>query len=71
MPKAEEAMVAGAHLNARAVPTDRCRQRRALMDIVGRMRCGAALVVGKDEKLPATDGLASSPAGSGVYWTLG
>lgn len=47
---------------------DTCLQRRTLEDIAARMRPGAALVIGKDEKLPATDLLESSPAGYGVYW---
>jgi chemotaxis protein methyltransferase CheR len=43
-------------------------QRRTLIDIAARMRPGAALVLGKGEKLPATDLLEPSPAGFGVYW---
>jgi chemotaxis protein methyltransferase CheR len=42
-------------------------QRRVLMDIAARMRPGAALVLGKGEKLPATDLLEPSLAGFGVY----
>jgi chemotaxis protein methyltransferase CheR len=44
------------------------RQRRALAAISARMRPGAALVVGKNEGLPDTEGFEPSPAGLGVYW---
>jgi chemotaxis protein methyltransferase CheR len=43
-------------------------QHRTLMDIAARMRPGAALVVGKDEALPATGELELSPTARGVYW---
>jgi chemotaxis protein methyltransferase CheR len=46
-------------------------QRRILTEIAARLRSGAALVVGKDEALPATVGLDASPAGFGVYYKGG
>jgi chemotaxis protein methyltransferase CheR len=42
-------------------------QRRTLLDIAARMRPGAVLVVGKDERLPDPEGFEPSPAGLGVY----
>jgi chemotaxis protein methyltransferase CheR len=42
-------------------------QRRALLDIAARMRPGAVLVIGKDERLPDTDGFEPTLAGLGVY----
>jgi chemotaxis protein methyltransferase CheR len=46
-------------------------QRRTVETIAAQMRPGAALVVGRDETLPATDTLQPSPAGFGVYWKGG
>lgn len=46
-------------------------QRRTLMDIMARMRPGAALLIGKGERLPATGALDPSPGGFGVYWRAG
>jgi chemotaxis protein methyltransferase CheR len=43
-------------------------QHRTLIDIAARMCPGAALVLGKRERLPATDLLEPSLAGFGVYW---
>jgi chemotaxis protein methyltransferase CheR len=42
-------------------------QRNTLVDIAARMRPGAGLVVGKDERLPDTEGFEPSLAGLGVY----
>ena len=46
-------------------------QRRALAAMAARLRLGAALVVGKNERLPDTEGFEPSPAGLGVYWKGG
>jgi chemotaxis protein methyltransferase CheR len=46
-------------------------QRRTLIDIAARMRPGAVLVVGKNERLPDMEGFEPSPAGFGVYWKDG